>query len=244
MLTLSEARDALHKSIDVTNPTEAPTAYYALYHDSKRSVLHVRTDAQGHAVGFVGRFQTGIDLFRPLVCMRCWQPDLAADLLSEALVPGRPYLLFSNVNQLPMVGGSMQVSNERILQIFALDSSRFKSVMNVLVVHKVSENGLPRVEINSNGLTAMAGLNWQSPGFAEIYVHADPEVRQRGWGAAVVASICDRVLASGRVPLYLVEPSNEASVRLAKGLGFVDTGARQVFADTVYLGHPNKGARN
>lgn len=237
-MTLEDARESLQKILDVNNPADAPTAYYALYHDPKRSSVYVRRDEHGEVVGFVGRFQTGIDLFRPVVTMRCWQPEVAADLLAEALIQGRPYLIFSNLNQLPMVGGSMQVSNERILQIFALDASRFKPVMNVLVVHKQAPDGSPRVEISSNGLQAVAGLNWQSPGFAEIYVQTDPEARQRGWGAAVVAGICERVLSSGRVPIYLVEPGNESSVRLARGMGFVDTGARQVFADTIYMGHP------
>jgi RimJ/RimL family protein N-acetyltransferase len=238
MTSLQEARTALHKALDVTSPTDAPTVYYGLYHDPKRSTIVVRTDDNGAATGFVGRFQTGYDLFRPLVCMRCWQPESAADLLAEALVPGRPYMFFSNVNQLPMLGGSMQVSNERILQIYVLDAARFKPAINVLVVHKKAQDGTPRVEINSNGLQAAAGVNWQSPGFAEIYVSADPEVRQRGWGAAVVGALCEQVLRSGRIPLYLVEPSNDASVRLARGQGFVDTGARQVIADTVYVGHP------
>jgi ribosomal protein S18 acetylase RimI-like enzyme len=238
MISLPEAREALRKALDLNSPTEALTAYYGLYHDPKRSALFVRTDPAGNLTDVVGRFQTGYDLFRPLVCMRCGQPDAAADLLAEALVPGRPYLLFSNVTQLPLVGGSMEVSNERILQLYALDASRFKAAINVLVMHKQAPDGTPRVEISANGLSAVAGLNWQSPTFAEIYVHADPEVRQRGWGTAVVGALCEQVLRSGRLPLYLVEPNNDPSVRLARATGFVDTGLRQVFADTVYLGHP------
>lgn len=238
--SLPENRKRIASLLDIASPADAPTAYYALYHDPKRTELHVRLDSTGAPIGFVGRFQTGLDLFRPVVCMRCWQPETAADLLAEMLIVGRPYILFSNINQLPMVGGSLDVSNQRILSIYALDSARFRPIRNVLVVHKTSPDGSPRAEINSNGQRAVAGLNWQSPGFAEIYVHTDSSARQRGWGMSVAAACVERVLSGGRLPLYLVEPDNEVSVKIAESLGFVDTGARQIYADTVYLGHPVK----
>jgi len=240
MATLREQRALLAPLLDTSSPADAPTAYYALYHDPNRSSLFVQTNTEGRAAGFVGRFQTGIDLFRPVIVMRCWQPEVAADLLSEALIAGRPYLLFSSVNQLPMAGGSLQISNERLLSIYALDRSRFTPMINVLVVTKTAPDGTPRAEIHSGDLHAVAGVNWQSPGFAEIYVHTDAEARQRGWGRSVAAACTERVLASGRIPLYLVEKDNEASVNLAENLGYVDTGARQVFADTVYTGYPGQ----
>jgi hypothetical protein len=139
-----------------------------------------------------------------------------------------------------MVGGSLQIDNERILSIYALDQARFTPVINVLVVTKTAPDGTPRAEIHSGGLQAAAGINWQSPGFAEIYVHTEAEARQRGWGRSVVAACTDLVLGGGRLPIYLVEPSNEPSVQLAESLGYMDTGARMVIADAVYLGHPTK----
>jgi predicted GNAT family acetyltransferase len=107
-----------------------------------------------------------------------------------------------------------------------------------MVVNKTAPDGTPRAEIHSGGLQAVAGVNWQSPGFAELYVHTEAEARQRGWGRSVAAACIERILGSGRIPLYLVEPGNEASVSLAQSLGFYSTGARQVFADAVYSGHP------
>jgi hypothetical protein len=238
MTTLREQRVLIEPLLDTSSPTDAPTAYYGLYHDPNRSTLFVRQNTEGRAVGFVGRFQTGVDLFRPVICMRCWQPEVAADLLAESLVGGRPYIFFSNLNQLPMVGGSLQINNERILSIYALDPGRFVPVINVLVMNKTAPDGTPRAEIHSGGLQAAAGVNWQSPGFAEIFVHTEAEARQRGWGRSVAAACTERVLASGRLPIYLVEKNNESSIRMAEGLGYVDTGARQVMADAVYLGHP------
>lgn len=240
MITLREQRALISPLLNMSSPADAPTAYYALYHDPNRSSLFVRTDAEGHAVGFVGRFQTGVDLFRPVIVMHCGTPEVAADLLDEALTVGRPYVFFSDVSQLPMVGGSLQIGNERILSIYALDRARFTPVINVLVVTKTAPDGTPRAEIHSGGLQAAAGVNWQSPGFAEIYVHTEAEARQRGWGRSVVAACTDLALASGRLPIYLVEPSNEPSVQLAESLGYVATSAQMVIADAAYLGHPTK----
>ncbi len=241
MPSLGEQRASIAALFDLHSPADAPTAYYALYHDPARSVLSVRPGE-----GFVGRFQTGIDLFRPVVCMRCWRPEPAADLLAEALIPGRPYLFFANLSQLALIGGSLTLSHERVLSIYTLDPARFKPQINVLVTSKTAPDGTPRCEIaaggpgRQNAPQAVSGLNWQSPGFAELYVQTEPEARQRGWGRSVAAALTERILQSGRIPIYLVEPDNEASVRLATGLGYLDTGSRQLIADAVYQGHPGR----
>lgn len=240
MASVREQRNLISLLFDTNSPADAPTAYYALYHDPNRSALFVRQEPDGKPVGFVGRFQTGLDLFRPVVAIRCWSADVAADLLAEALVAGRPYILFCNLNQLSLTGGSLQVSNQRILSIYALDPARFRREINVLVTHSSGPNGTPRAEIESHGVRAVAGVNWQSPGFAEVYVHVDPEARQKGWGRSVVVALTERVLSGGRVPIYLAEPNNDASIRLAESVGYSDTGARQILADAVYLGHPNR----
>jgi hypothetical protein len=240
MPTLREQRKLVERLLDPTSPADAPTAYYALYHDPQRSALFVRTDAEGRAIGFAGRFQTGVDLFRPVVVTRCPDAELAADLLAEALTVGRPYIFFGEPNQLPLVSASLQIDNRRILAIYELKTARFTPVINVLVVTKTAPDGSPRAEIHSGGLQAVAGVNWQSPYFAELYVHTEAEARQRGWGRSVVAACTQQVLAAHRRPLYLVEPDNEASISLAEGLGYMDTGARMALADTVYLGHPAK----
>ncbi len=224
--------------LDDSSAADAPTAYYALFHPPERSAIFTQKDRSGRVTGFAGRFQTGIDLFRPLVTLRCADADCAADVLSRALLPGRPYIFFANANQLPLVGGSLRVENERILNIYQLDVSRFSPELNVLVQTRKTADGLPRCVISSNGLEAVAGLNWKSPAFAEIYVHVDARARQRGWGASVASAITQMVLAEGRVPLYLVESNNEPSLRLAESLGYVSTGARQVYADVAYMGHP------
>ena len=114
---------------------------------------------------------------------------------------------------------------------------RYRALINVLVQRKAAHDGTLRCVIESGG-QAVAGINWQSPGFAEIFVHTDAAVRQRGWGISVASAVTQAVLDGGRIPIYLVETENESSRGLAEKLGYVDSGARQVYADVVYLGHP------
>src|SRR5258708_27976266 len=141
--SLREQRSQIASLFDSSSPADAPTVYYALYHDPSRSNLFVKSDAENHPVGFVGRFQTGVDLFRPVLVLRCRQAEVAADLLAEACTVGRPYLLFSNLNQLALVGGSLQINNERILSVYALDPARLSPIHNVLVVAKAAPDVTP-----------------------------------------------------------------------------------------------------
>lgn len=242
-MTIHDQRRFVRQLLDDASPSDAPTAYYALFHPPSRSTLVTRADGEGRALGFAGRFQTGLDLFRPLVTLTCRGAEVAASLLAELLQPGRPYILFASLGQLPLVGGSLRITHQQTLHIYRLDVARFQPEINVLVQCADGPDGQPRCRIDSNGQQATAGLNWQSPAFAEIFVHTDPEARQRGWGRSVTSAISEAVVRGGRTPLYLVERDNEASRRLAEGLGYVDTGARQVYADVVYEGHPAEPER-
>lgn len=235
---ITQARQQIRALVDDSNPVEAPLAYYALFHPAERSALFTKTGGDGQPLGFVGRFQTGADLFRPLVVLKCPSPEVAAQLLDDALIAGRPYIFFAPLNQLAMVGGSLRVENERILQVYVFELAGYKPEVNVLVQHKNAPDGTPRAEISNSGFRAVAGVNWKSPGFAEIYVHTDPQARNQGWGRSVVAALTERLLREGVRPVYLVENNNEASRHLVEGLGFVDSGSRYVVADTIYVGHP------
>ncbi|GAB4572641.1 MAG: hypothetical protein Kow0077_12600 [Anaerolineae bacterium] len=238
-MSIREQRQIISRYLlDDSNIVDAPTAYYALYHDPQRSELRLKLRPSGRPDGFAGRFQTGYDLFRPLVTMRARHPEAAADLLADLLVPGRPYLFFATVNQLPLLGGSFQIETQRELLIYHLDSRLFHPRPNVMVVEHPVPGGPPRFEIHSGGLVAVSGINWQSPGFAELYVYTEAAARQRGWGRSVLMACTEYVLRSGRLPLYLVEAENAASRALAEDVGYVDTGGRQVLAEGIYLGHP------
>jgi predicted GNAT family acetyltransferase len=102
-------------------------------------------------------------------------------------------------------------------------------VVNVLVRRASSADGSERFQIESQGqLVAMAGTNWKSPKFAEVFVYVHPKGRGRGWGRSVVSACTTYLLEERLRPLYMVREGNQASVGLAEGLGYVDTGAREL----------------
>lgn len=228
----------IRRMLDESSPADAPTAYYALFHPAGRTNLFTWHADSGDTLGFVAVCQTGIDLFRPLVTLQSADAETATEMLLNTLTPQRPYILFVKLGQLPFASAHFDFDQHRTLHIYRLDPRRFNPAeINILVQHKTAPDGTPRAVIESGEQTqAAAGLNWQSPQFAELYVHVDEDARQRGWGTSVASAVTQAVLESGRIPLYLVEDSNEPSIELALKLGYVDTGARQVFAHVVYTG--------
>jgi hypothetical protein len=130
------------------------------------------------------------------------------------------------------------VQNAREMLIYHLDSRHFHPRPNVMVMERPVQGGQPRFEVHSGGLMAVAGINWQSPGFAELYVYTEAPARKRGWGGSVLTACTEYVVRNGRLPLYLVEADNADSRALAEAVGYVDSGARQVLAEGLYLGHP------
>ena len=125
-MSIRDARRVIHNLLDDSSIVDAPTAYYALNHPAHKSHLVTRTNRAGRPRGFAGIFQTGYDLFRPMVTMRAPNHAFAADMLDELLSPGRPYLFFANLSQLPLLGDAFTIKSHRILHIYYLDSKRFK----------------------------------------------------------------------------------------------------------------------
>lgn len=238
-MSIHDSRKQIRPLVDDSNPADSPLAYYALFHPAEKSTLTTFQNPQGKAIGFAGRFQTGVDLFRPLVALKAPSPEIAAKLLSQILVVGRPYIFFAPLNQLAMVGGSLQVENQRISRIYTIDPARFTPQMNILIQHKTAHDGTPRCEIKSNGqVVASAGVSWKSPAFAEIYAQAMGPARQKGMDQAVLGALTGVLLGQGLRAVYLADNGDDGTRQLVESLGFVDTGSRQVYADTVYMGNP------
>ncbi|MCI0396007.1 MAG: GNAT family N-acetyltransferase [Chloroflexi bacterium] len=243
-MTLAEKRRAIRHLLNENEPSDAMDAYYAFYHPDAKTQLFLYPAGASQAMGYVCLARTGIDLFRALVTMRlpedsAGQVDFApgARLLYQAMPAGTSVFVSAPIQYRPLLGALFEAQMEELLRVCILDRGRFEPILNVLVTQANSANGLPRFVIRESGaegrgdVVASAGLNWQSPRFAEISVSTQSSHRRQGHGRSVVAALAQHVLASGRIPIYVVAEQNEASIRLAESLGFVDIGIRQVIIE-------------
>jgi GNAT superfamily N-acetyltransferase len=222
--------------LDLSAPRDGLAAYYALYHDPARTRLLVEVEGQG-AEGFLAVCQTGRDLFRLLAVLRARHAGAAAALLRRGLLPHRPYYLVTTPDLQPAAEKVLEVEKIEINRVYRLDLARYAPTINVLVVPTPAADGSPRFVIRSQGeIAAEAGVNWQSPHFAEVYVWTARRARGRGWGKAVVESCVAWVVRSGVQPLYIVSEGNAPSIRLAESVGFVDTGAREFAIEGIARG--------
>jgi RimJ/RimL family protein N-acetyltransferase len=225
---VNEQRRSIRHLLSPDDPADALASYYALWHDPRRTQLELHRGPKGQVDGFLSLSQTGADLFRPLVTLRAPDERAVADLMHSALTPERSYLMIAPVTLAPAVRQHLNVERSTLYQVYRLDPARFQPIVNVLVQRVSAADGAPRFQIESQGqVVAMSGTNWRSPSYAEVFVYVHPKGRGRGWGKSVV-SACTAALLEDRIrPLYMVEESNEASVHIAEGLGYVDTGARE-----------------
>lgn len=70
-------------------------------------------------------------------------------------------------------------------------------------------------------LVAMAGERMQMPGFVEISaVCTHPDYRGRGYGAALMRAVGDRILSESDTPFLHAYASNTGAIALYKHLGF------------------------
>jgi GNAT superfamily N-acetyltransferase len=227
-------REAIKPLLSMSDPGDALTAYYALHHPPALTQLHLHRSDAGRVDGFLAACITGADLFRPLVVTRAETDGVLEMLLRQELPAGRPYHFVAPLGYVAVLEREVQLSEERVGVIQALDPLRFEPVVNVLVVPAEGASGGLRFEIRSQGrVMAAAGTNWRSPGFAEIYVYTEPEARGRGWGRSVVSALTAALLTEGVRPLYVVEEGDQASSKLAAALGYYDTGEREFSASGV-----------
>lgn len=244
--SLIQQRRAIRPLLDERSAVDAMAVYYALYHPDERTRLITHDDARGQTDAYVAVSRTGIDLFRPLLTLRLNQddPEGAAELIHQALSPGASVFVHSPVEYRPLLAAFFKINSEQKLQLHQLEPRRFEPVVNVLVMRSATPDGLPRYIIKPTGVDgdneigASATLNWQTPHFAEVTVYTNPQQRQRGWGRSVVSSLIRDLLEDGKTPLYEVSPQNEASLNLARSLGFVDTGADKLFLEATLRPQP------
>jgi RimJ/RimL family protein N-acetyltransferase len=229
-------RIALHPLLNDRSPADALAAYYAFHHSPDRTELYAHYSAErGRADGFLVRARTGLDLFRPLVTFRADTDGVAQALFLEGLPPHRPVYLVAPESLGELAAKYLTLAEMELHRIYRFDPDRYKPEINVLLMSAQGPDGTARFEIRSAGNKpgAVAGVNWQSDHFAEVFVHTEPAVRGRGWGKAVVSALARQLLQAGRAPLYVAAQTNEYSIRLAESVGFIDTGYRELVAQGV-----------
>jgi len=238
---LIEKRRAIAPLLSPSDPADALTSYYALWHDPRRTQLTVHYDAQGRADSFVAVCQTGTDLFRPLVTLRLSAsstgPGLRAsallDLLQGALIRNRPYHFVVAAGLAPDLEALLTLARQSHNLIFGLSPARFQPVVNVLVQPVQTPDGGLCYQIKSQGqVVAMSGTNWRSPTFGEVFVYVHPKGRGRGWGRSVVSACTRALVEDGIQPLYAVQEGDTASIHLAEALGYTDSGVREFSGDS------------
>lgn len=235
-MTLIKKRQSIRPLLNEQEPFDAPAVYYAFYHPDAKTHLVTHPIGANRATGYVAISRTGMDLFRPLVTMKLPQNDLDAglELITRALPEGSSAILYAPITYGPLLHVLFDIQANEQYRLMVLDHNRFEPIINVLVTQASSPDGLPRFVIRSpqdeDQVAAAAGLNWQTPNFAEISVTTSPGQRRQGWGRSVVAAMVHYQLENGRTPLYVVDEQNQASLRLAESVGFRDSGERLIFA--------------
>jgi|WetSurMetagenome_2_1015567.scaffolds.fasta_scaffold63057_2 hypothetical protein len=239
----AEARAGLRILLDPRRAGDAMASYYAFSHPASKTRLWGHHSPAGRLDGFLVRAQTGLDLFRPLVTLRAPDAVSTAGLLQAAFPAPQP-AMFSFPEPLGLwVLPLLTVERMMQLRVLRLNPARLEPLINILVQRTNSPAGLPRYEIrNAERSVAAAGVNWQSPDWAEIFVQTDPELRERGYGRSVCAALCRQLLEEKKGILYAVEDDNTASIRLANTVGFEDTLEREILcAGSVLPAFPAPG---
>ncbi len=229
-------RAALAPLLNEQSPADALAVYYALHHPADRSEIFVHhSEALRRADGFLVRARTGMDLFRPLITFRADTEEAARALFRDGMIPNRPYYLVAPESLSGWTRQYLNITEAEIYKIYRVVTPPAPPPINVLLVTAQGPDGTPRAEIRSTASQAgaVAGVNWMSPRWAEIYVHTDPSVRGRGWGKAVVGAVAQQLVSRGHTPLYVTSDGNEYSMRLAEAVGFVDTGYRELVGQAI-----------
>jgi ribosomal protein S18 acetylase RimI-like enzyme len=248
----TERRPIIGHLLDERQPADTTAVYFAYYHGVERTRLVTSPPEAERAEGYVLLAQTGMDLFRPFLTLRL-PPDMeqATKLIYAALRPEtatsasseQAVILNTPDEYMPLIRACFAIVSEEQLQVMVLDPAHFEPVVNVLVTQEMGVGGQPRFVIRhraeDNQVLAVASVNWQTPHFADVSVNTKTNAQRQGYGRSVLAALINHLLGEGRRPIYMVRTDNAASIRLARSLGFFDSGRREWMLHAVLKSPPN-----
>jgi hypothetical protein len=219
-----DQRQRLSELLDERSAGDAAAAYYALDHPSDKTRLYAVASNHGSPKGFLVVARTGLDLFRPLLVPFVGQATALLALVRQVLPQVGPSILRLPFHQLAWLDGAARIENLHHFDVLQLAPEHYDPTLNVLVVESDTPDGGPRYEVHTaDGQQASAGLNWLGPRFAEIYLQASPNARDRRLTRSVLSAIVGRLLGERRTPLYIVESTDPVSRTEAFQLGFRPT---------------------
>jgi len=220
-------RLAITELLDLTDPEDALTAYYALYCPGKKATVHLVWE-RDEPIGFLVICQTAYELFTPLVVLRSRSAEVTMNLLREYLAPAREYFFAVGEGDAPplqMVCRTWEQEHERI---YTLDPTHFVPHHHPSIRRRDQEDGRLSFEILlGDQVVSRAGTNWESPYFGEIGVMTEAPYRGQGLGKAMVSACTEALLGRGIAPLYITDEDNLASCRLCEALGYRFHGHRE-----------------
>lgn len=220
-------RPVITKLLDLTDPKDALTAYYALYYSGERATLHL-TWERDELTGFLVICQTACELFTPLVVVRSRSADVTMNLLQEYLTAGREYFFTIGECDAPPLRMACRTWEEEHERIHTLDPACFVPHHYPSIRRRDQEDGRLCFEIVLEGkVVSHASVNWESLYFGEIGVVTEEPYRGQGLGKAVVSACTDALLGRGIAPLYITKKDNLASRRLCEALGYRFAGHRE-----------------
>ena len=199
--------EPIHRLIPTDRPEDAVAAYYAFAFPG--SAIHsVRKGAEA-AVLVTAQSRLG-----PVGIFRATDPSLITPLL-EQLPSGRAYIMgpWSLAAAL-----SRAVEKPERNRIHWLDPGG-GSVVEPRRGHVQVEEDHARVVVDG-AIASECSLLWRSPWYAELEVRTKPAFRGKGLARAAVSRMADRLLAEGVTPIYVAAVSNDASLKVARSLGF------------------------
>ena len=233
MNTLAQSRSAIRHLLNQHDPADGMASYYAFHHDDAKTHLVTMPADGGRTEGYIAISRTGYDLFRPFLTMRLPIDNMEAcrRLVMETFPPQTAVIAQVPTAYFPLMQALFHIESAQAMALYQLQNGRFESSINLMVTRSLSPNGLPRFSVrNQEGdSVAAVAMNWQSPHFAELSVNSKPGYRRQGWGKAVLSVMVEHVLENGRLPLYVAAEDNEASIALARKVGFMRNGATVTF---------------